>query len=110
MVFSEARAITKDCSFISRASGSKNGSYLPQNEHLPACPVWCEVSRSRGCCPTRGLGPGGGITPPVLGLPRHPAAGAGLGAAELTGNVVLIYTHLLSFYKTIAVYEKSLLS
>lgn len=59
------------------------------------------------------LRPGGGITPTAAreaAPSASPTAGAGLEAMELKGNVVLIYTRLLSFYKTVAIYEKSLLS
>lgn len=57
-----------------------------------------------------GPGEGGARVPLGTGLPGIVCRCLEFGVMELNGNAVLIYVRLLSFYKTIAVYEESLLS
>ena len=88
-LFPESGAVTKDYSFTACASGAG----------------WGLGHMSEAGGPAEG---GVRLLPAGHGVPQHRLQV--LGVMELNGNAVLIYMRLLSFYKTIAVYEESLLS
>lgn len=72
--FSEARAIIKDCSFISSASGATTEVICPQtsaSQHLPRGERFPSPGDAAPVCE---LGAGGGMTPATAGegVPQHP--------------------------------------
>lgn len=98
-MFSEAQAITRDCSLVSCTSGAEMEVLRPKTD----------TSRSARGFPVPGMQPQPhgqdrtrrreNSTAARTGLPRHPRGWAGLEGMELRGSVVLIYARLLSFYK-----------